>query len=84
MGASTAIGMVSTSLLKDMSDRTAFKVVDAHVAHLAGDAVGGVVYAAAGDPEHDIAPGTPWAAVPMNWTCPECGARKDDFEMVPV
>jgi rubrerythrin len=35
-------------------------------------------------PEHGIAPGTPWADVPMNWTCPECGARKEDFEMVPV
>ena len=37
---------------------------------------------AAGDVEHDIAPGTRWADVPMNWTCPECGARKEDFEMV--
>ena len=39
---------------------------------------------AAGDPEHDIAPGTSWAAVPMNWTCPECGARKEDFEMIQI
>jgi rubredoxin len=39
---------------------------------------------AAGDPEHDIAPGTPWEKVPMNWTCPECGARKEDFEMVQI
>jgi rubredoxin len=37
---------------------------------------------AAGDPEHGIAPGTAWADVDMNWTCPECGARKEDFEMV--
>ena len=37
---------------------------------------------AAGDAEHGIAAGTAWAAVPMNWTCPECGARKEDFEMV--
>ena len=37
---------------------------------------------AVGDPEHGIAPGTAWADVPMNWTCPECGARKEDFEMV--
>ncbi|MFZ9334594.1 MAG: rubredoxin, partial [Burkholderiaceae bacterium] len=21
---------------------------------------------------------------PMNWTCPECGARKEDFEMVQI
>ena len=39
---------------------------------------------AAGDPEHGIAPGTVWADVPMNWTCPECGARMEDFEMVEI
>jgi rubredoxin len=39
---------------------------------------------AVGDPEHGLAPGTAWAAVPMNWTCPECGARKEDFEMVQI
>ncbi|ATU67421.1 rubredoxin [Piscinibacter gummiphilus] len=39
---------------------------------------------ATGDPDHDIAPGTPWDQVPMNWTCPECGARKEDFEMVQI
>ena len=39
---------------------------------------------AVGDTEHGIAPGTAWADVPMNWTCPECGARKEDFEMVQV
>lgn len=39
---------------------------------------------AAGSPEDGIAPGTLWADVPMNWTCPECGARKDDFEMTAI
>ncbi len=39
---------------------------------------------AAGVPEDGIAPGTPWDQVPMNWTCPECGARKEDFEMVQI
>jgi rubredoxin len=39
---------------------------------------------ATGSPEHGIAPGTAWSDVPMNWTCPECGARKEDFEMVPL
>jgi rubredoxin len=29
-------------------------------------------------------PGTAWEDVPMNWTCPECGARKEDFEMVRI
>jgi rubredoxin len=37
-----------------------------------------------GDPEHGVTPGTSWRDVPMNWTCPECGARKEDFEMVQI
>jgi rubredoxin len=37
-----------------------------------------------GLPEEGIAPGTRWDDVPMNWTCPECGARKEDFEMVEI
>jgi rubredoxin len=37
-----------------------------------------------GDPEHGLAPGTAWADVSINWTCPECGARKEDFEMVQI
>ncbi|MBU3668065.1 MAG: rubredoxin [Rhodocyclaceae bacterium] len=36
----------------------------------------------AGLPEDGIAPGTVWADVPMNWVCPECGLRKEDFEMI--
>ena len=39
---------------------------------------------ALGVPEDGIAPGTPWSEVPINWTCPECGARKEDFEMVNI
>ncbi len=39
---------------------------------------------ATGLPDEGIAPGTPWDQVPMNWVCPECGARKEDFEMVQV
>jgi rubredoxin len=38
----------------------------------------------AGLPEEGIAPGTLWKDVPMNWTCPECGARKEDFEMTVI
>jgi rubredoxin len=37
---------------------------------------------AAGLPDEGIVPGTRWEDVPMNWTCPECGARKEDFELV--
>ncbi|MBL0090224.1 MAG: rubredoxin [Ideonella sp.] len=39
---------------------------------------------AVGDSDHGIAPGTAWADIPLNWACPECGARKEDFEMVQV
>jgi rubredoxin len=43
----------------------------------------GVIYdEAEGWPKDGISPGTVWADVPINWTCPECGARKEDFEMV--
>lgn len=37
---------------------------------------------AAGLPEEGIAPGTRWEAIPDNWTCPDCGVTKDDFEMM--
>ena len=39
---------------------------------------------AEGAPEEGIAPGTRWEDVPPNWTCPECGARKEDFEMIEI
>jgi rubredoxin len=35
-----------------------------------------------GYPEGDIAPGTPFEDLPDDWTCPECGASKNDFEPV--
>lgn len=38
----------------------------------------------AGLPEEGIAPGTRWEDVPPNWVCPECGARKEDFELIEV
>ena len=38
----------------------------------------------AGDPTGGIEPGTRWEDIPDDWTCPDCGAAKDDFEMVEV
>ncbi|WP_338847029.1 rubredoxin [Massilia sp. W12] len=38
----------------------------------------------AGRPEDGIAPGTRWEDVPLNWTCPDCDSRKDDFEMTVI
>ncbi len=37
-----------------------------------------------GAPEDGIAPKTKWESVSEEWLCPECGAMKDDFEMVLV
>ncbi len=43
----------------------------------------GLVYdEAEGWPEDGLAAGTRWEDVPAGWCCPECGARKEDFEMV--
>jgi rubredoxin-NAD+ reductase len=35
-----------------------------------------------GWPEDGIAPGTKWEDVPDDWTCPDCGVGKDDFELI--
>jgi rubredoxin len=35
-----------------------------------------------GFPEDGIAPGTLWDDIPQDWTCPDCGVTKQDFEMV--
>ena len=32
-----------------------------------------------GDPENGIAPGTAFADLPEDWTCPDCGVEKEDF-----
>jgi rubrerythrin len=34
---------------------------------------------AVGDPDSGIAPGTPFEAIPDDWSCPLCGARKSSF-----
>ncbi len=35
---------------------------------------------AEGDPASGIAPGTAFEDLPEDWTCPDCGAMKADFE----
>ena len=39
---------------------------------------------AKGWPEDGIAPGTRWEDIPEDWSCPECGAAKEDFQMLAV
>lgn len=34
-----------------------------------------------GDPDGGIAPGTAFEDIPDDWTCPECGVGKEDFEV---
>ena len=33
-----------------------------------------------GDPDNGVVPGTVWDDVPEDWTCPDCGAPKEEFE----
>ncbi len=35
---------------------------------------------AKGDPDNGIQPGTAFEDLPEDWTCPECGVGKEDFE----
>lgn len=35
-----------------------------------------------GDPKAGIQPGVEFTALPEDWLCPECGAGKDQFEIV--
>ena len=37
-----------------------------------------------GIPEDGIAPGTPFEQIPDDWSCPDCGVAKYDFEMVVI
>lgn len=41
----------------------------------------GYVYdPAVGDPDSGVAPGTDFENLPDDWTCPLCGASKEDFK----
>lgn len=37
---------------------------------------------AAGDPQGQVPPGTPFAALPSHWVCPECEAPRIKFMVV--
>jgi len=60
---------------RGMSDATDYKTWMCQVC-------GHIYDEAAGCPDAGIPPGTRWRDLPPNWVCPECGARKEDFEMV--
>jgi rubredoxin len=35
-----------------------------------------------GLPDAGLAPGTRWEDIPLSWRCPDCGAGKEDFELI--
>ena len=37
-----------------------------------------------GAPDEGIDPGTRWEDISPTWTCPDCGATKDDFELIEI
>lgn len=37
---------------------------------------------AKGDPNNGVEAGTPFEEVPEDWTCPLCGADKEQFEKI--
>ena len=37
-----------------------------------------------GSPEENIPAGTRWEDVPEDWVCPDCGAGKEEFQMVEI
>ena len=43
------------------------------------DVCGYVYDPADGDSDSDVKPGTAFEDLPDDWTCPACGADKDDF-----
>jgi rubredoxin-NAD+ reductase len=34
-----------------------------------------------GDPDSGLKPGTRWEDIPADWSCPDCGVSKEDFEL---
>ena len=37
---------------------------------------------AVGDPSNGVPAGTPFAELPDDWVCPECGVSKEDFSPI--
>ncbi|MDV4177841.1 rubredoxin [Rhizobium brockwellii] len=61
----------------EVADRSGFKVWQCVLCAYVYDE-------ALGDPDSGVPPGTRWEDVPDDWVCPECGARKSEFDMVVV
>ncbi len=64
------------------SDRDFFKVNDDGFKVWMCIICGWIYEEEKGCPEEGLAPGTRWEDVPEFWVCPDCGASKEDFEMI--
>lgn len=65
------------SVSEDLSQRSEFKIWQCVLCAYVYDE-------ALGDPDGGVVPGTRWEDVPDDWVCPECGARKGEFDMIVV
>ena len=66
-----------------MEDQTSKKVLKRYRRYLC--VICGYIYnERLGWPEDGIPPFTRWEDVAENWFCPECGASKEDFEMIEI
>lgn len=48
------------------------------------DICGWIYDEALGLPEENIPAGTAWDDIPDDWTCPDCGEAKSEFDMVEI
>ena len=37
-----------------------------------------------GLPDEGLPPGTRWSDIPEDWSCPDCGTSKSEFDMIEV
>jgi len=37
-----------------------------------------------GIPKGGISAGTRWEEIPLSWRCPDCGAGREEFEMIEI
>ena len=43
-----------------------------------------IYHEAEGWPDDGIPAGTRWEDIPDDWECPDCGAMKEDFDMIEI
>jgi rubredoxin len=77
-GAPASPGLDELGRIRFYSNAKAYALMKKYMCLICGH----IYDEALGDPDTGVAPGTKWEDVPPNWTCPDCGARKEDYELV--